>query len=146
MIYSWNPSSPIDGMKRQALLLSIWRDFWQIDTTFTKDCIHNAEERIRNTTIDTFKNSVTGYDTVSLKRTQYELGKININYALAPVWFLNTEWNGKFYTFAMNGQTGKIIGDDMPIDKGIMIRKFLMVAVAVALIIFIAGIFIYPRL
>ena len=31
--------------------------------------------------------------------------------SLLPVWFLNTKWNGKTYSFAMNGQTGKIIGD-----------------------------------
>ena len=28
-----------------------------------------------------------------------------------------TEWNGKKYTFAMNGQTGKFVGD-LPLDKG----------------------------
>ena len=29
---------------------------------------------------------------------------------------LNTNWNGKTYTFAMNGQTGKVVGD-LPVDK-----------------------------
>jgi hypothetical protein len=37
-------------------------------------------------------------------------------YALYPVWLLNTTWNGKKYTFAMNGQTGKMIGN-LPMDK-----------------------------
>jgi hypothetical protein len=32
------------------------------------------------------------------------------------VWLLTTEWNGKKYTFAMNGQTGKFVGD-LPVDK-----------------------------
>ena len=39
-------------------------------------------------------------------------------YALYPVWLLNTKWNGKDYTFAMNGQTGKMAGD-LPLDKGL---------------------------
>ena len=32
------------------------------------------------------------------------------------MWLLNTRWNGKTYTFAMNGQTGKLVGD-LPMDK-----------------------------
>jgi energy-coupled thiamine transporter ThiT len=31
-------------------------------------------------------------------------------YVLLPVWMLNTNYNGKIYTFAMNGQTGKMTG------------------------------------
>ena len=29
---------------------------------------------------------------------------------LLPVWLLNTKYRGKTYTFAMNGQTGKMTG------------------------------------
>ena len=39
-----------------------------------------------------------------------------VKYALYPVWILNTSWNGKKYLFAMNGQTGKFVGD-LPVDK-----------------------------
>ena len=38
-------------------------------------------------------------------------------YALLPVWMLSTRWNGKSFLFAMNGQTGKLIGD-LPVSKG----------------------------
>ena len=34
-----------------------------------------------------------------------------------PVWILNTQWNGQKFTFAINGQTGKIVGD-LPVDQG----------------------------
>jgi hypothetical protein len=37
-------------------------------------------------------------------------------YALYPVWLLTTKWNGENYTFAMNGQTGKMVGN-LPLDK-----------------------------
>ena len=40
-----------------------------------------------------------------------------------PVWLLNTSWNGKKYTFAMNGQTGKLVGD-LPMDKKLFWRWF----------------------
>ena len=37
------------------------------------------------------------------------------SYALFPVWLLNTSRNGDIYTFAMNGQTGRFIGN-LPVD------------------------------
>ena len=33
------------------------------------------------------------------------------------MWLLNTRWQGKTYTFAMNGQTGQFVGD-LPTDMG----------------------------
>ena len=33
-----------------------------------------------------------------------------VRYILLPVWMLNTRYKDKIYTFAMNGQTGKMIG------------------------------------
>jgi hypothetical protein len=48
--------------------------------------------------------------------TSIQLSDGKTSYALYPVWLLNTTWNGKKYTFAMNGQTGKFVGD-LPADK-----------------------------
>ena len=40
-----------------------------------------------------------------------------VKYVLCPVWILNTTWKGEKYVFAMNGQTGKFVGN-LPLDKG----------------------------
>ena len=32
---------------------------------------------------------------------------------------MTTKWNGQTYTFAMNGQSGKFVGD-LPLDTGAM--------------------------
>lgn len=56
---------------------------------------------------------------------QFHGGKAK--YALYPVWLLNTTWNGNKYTFAMNGQTGKFVGD-LPVDKAAATRWTLMLA------------------
>ena len=40
----------------------------------------------------------------------------SVKYALYPVWLLNTTYKGIKYTFAMNGQTGKFVGD-LPADN-----------------------------
>ena len=58
-----------------------------------------------------------GYDSVTAENLGIQLQNGTARYALFPVWLLNTKWNGKQYTFAMNGQTGKLVGD-LPMDKG----------------------------
>ena len=38
------------------------------------------------------------------------------DYVLLPVWFMSYQHGGKTYHFAMNGQTGKFVGN-LPLDK-----------------------------
>ena len=47
------------------------------------------------------------------------------------MWLLNTTWQGKKYIFAMNGQTGKFVGD-LPVDKAASRRWFWGLTGAVA--------------
>ena len=42
--------------------------------------------------------------------------KGQVHYALLPVYILKVGWNDKNYLYAMNGQTGKFVGD-LPVDK-----------------------------
>ena len=42
---------------------------------------------------------------------------IQHDYTLLPVWFMHYQYHGKNYDFAMNGQTGKLVGD-LPTDRG----------------------------
>ena len=79
--------------------------------------IERANTRIKQSTEDSFASSIQGYDTVTPVYSTIDLANGTSKYALLPVWILNTEWNGQKYTFAMNGQTGKIVGD-LPLDKG----------------------------
>jgi len=82
-----------------------------------------ANERIRRSTEDTFARTVTGYNTVTPEGGSVNLLGGAVHYALYPVWLLNTTWQGKKFTFAMNGQTGKFVGD-LPLDKGAYWRWF----------------------
>ena len=80
-----------------------------------------ANNRVRNTTEGAFATTVVGYSSVVPVATNIQLRHGKAKYALYPVWLLNTSWNGKKYTFAMNGQTGKMAGD-LPMDKGAYIK------------------------
>ena len=82
--------------------------------------IDRANERIKNSTESAFRATVTGgYTSVITESRQVNLHNSKAKYALYPVWLLNTTWQGKKYTFAMNGQTGKFVGD-LPSSGGKM--------------------------
>lgn len=59
---------------------------------------------------------VSGYNTVTERRSSGDLYHVEVHYALYPIWLMNTTWRGKQYTFAMNGATGKMVGN-LPCDK-----------------------------
>lgn len=76
-----------------------------------------ANARIRTSTEQAFAATAQGYSTVVPERTSIRLSDSRASYALYPVWLLQTTWNGASYLFAMNGQTGKFVGN-LPMDKG----------------------------
>ncbi len=79
--------------------------------------IARANVRIQNSVISCFQDTVQGYCSCVPINTTVNLKKGTIHYALLPVWMLNTKYKNKIYTFAMNGQTGKFVGE-LPVDKG----------------------------
>lgn len=84
-----------------------------IDQSFPR-----ANERIKNSTVAVLRNTIdSGYTSVVEKHAGVSTSNGATKYALYPVWLLNTTYAGKKYTFAMNGQTGKMVGN-LPLDKG----------------------------
>ena len=85
--------------------------------------IERANARIKRSTEQAFAATVKGYSSVVPQNSSISLKNGTAKYAMYPVWLLNTNWNGKKYTFAMNGQTGKLVGD-LPMDKKLFWRWF----------------------
>lgn len=82
-----------------------------------EECKERANERIIDSTETAFRNSVNGgYHSVEEESRMINMSNGKAKYALLPVWLLSTSWNGENYLFAMNGQTGKFVGD-LPMDK-----------------------------
>ncbi len=50
-----------------------------------------------------------------------------------PVWMLNTKWNGKDFLFAMNGQTGRLVGE-LPVSRGRFWALFAAIAVPLSVL------------
>ena len=83
----------------------------------SEESVERANERVKRSTEEAFADTVKGYATVIPESSSIRLKGGTAKYALYPVWLLNTTWNGNQYTFAMNGQNGKFVGD-LPVDKG----------------------------
>ncbi len=73
--------------------------------------IPRINARIKTTAENLFSQTVTGYQTVRTENSSVQVAHGKIRYALLPVWLLNTDYQGKKYTFVMNGQTGKLVGE-----------------------------------
>jgi len=58
-----------------------------------------------------FEASLDEYSSYYSKRDHSKIHPPEVKYALLPVWVLNYKYQGKMYTFAMNGQTGKTAGE-----------------------------------
>ena len=81
-----------------------------------KDNAERAVRRAKESTKNALFQDVKGYTSVSAKRENINVTQGKAYYAMLPVWMLTTRWNGNSYTFAMNGQTGKMVGD-LPVNK-----------------------------
>lgn len=69
-----------------------------------------VENRVRNYIYDEARKTIVGYSTVNIVGSNINMRRKRAAYTLMPVWVLNYEYNGKKYSFNMNGQTGRIVG------------------------------------
>lgn len=99
------------------------------------ESVKRANQRITNTIEETFRNSVIGFDNIILERKSIELKDSKASYGLLPVWLLCTTWNNEKYLFAMNGQTGKFVGD-LPMDKSLYWKSIVKSTAAIGAIMF----------
>lgn len=91
-----------------------------------------AKDRMCRTIDEQAQSKATrGYSSASMTGSKLRTD-LNAKYILLPVYQFDLEWASKKYRFAVNGQTGKVIGE-LPYDENMMktcswIRFFLMTA------------------
>ena len=84
-----------------AYLAGYLADKYDVDAD---ESVQRANERVKRSTEEAFAATAQGYTTVIPEFSSVRLQQGQTQYALYPVWLLNTKWNGKTYTFAMNMQ------------------------------------------
>lgn len=93
--------------------------------------------------IDSALRGTTGsYTSVNFASKDIHTEMRKAHYALLPVWVVHYDYNKLEHTFAMNGQTGKVVGKP-PISKGKVMAWFLGIfgisLVALKMIAFMMG-------
>ena len=92
-----------------------------------EDSIERANERVKNSTIEAFNDTTNRYTAVIPESSRVGFSNGKIRYSLLPVWMLNIKYMDKMYKFAINGQTGKVVGE-YPVDNGKKWKYFAKVA------------------
>lgn len=95
----------------------------------SEDNESRVNTRIKNTAIQEVSESIRPYATYIPEKEDVKIYPGTVHYAFLPVWMLSTQYNGKNYLFAMNGQTGKMIGDTLPVDSKKAIIIFLITTI-----------------
>ena len=104
------------------------------------DSIPTASERMMNSATKAFTSAVMAnsqkVSSVTMRNNGLSLIDPSVKYTLLPVYLFNCKYAGKVYRFAMNGQTGKLVGE-LPIDKGKKARAFWLPFLIAAAIVFL---------
>lgn len=78
---------------------------------FDEDALFSRIESKIVPYIDSYIGStIAGYSSVSYTNKQINANKKKVYYTLFPVWMVYYDFENKEHTFAMNGQTGKVVG------------------------------------
>lgn len=127
---------------------------WNELTTFNKKFLlgFQAEKRnigkkyfeeeiysdIRKITSDVLKESILGYDKTKVKECFIDLKEIHYCYAMLPVYILTYQHKGEMFYFALNGQTGKVVGK-LPFNRTKLIIHSIIIFVGLILAFTILG-------
>ena len=75
-----------------------------------------VRRRMHDYAAQLLRGTVHGYSSVNVQETEVNVRQSHWEYSLMPIWILNYKGrDGKTYTYAMNGHTGKVYGE-LPIS------------------------------
>ncbi len=132
--YDYSQIVPFDGQYLSGFLA----DRYDKDPDAS---IPTASQRMMNSAVKAFANAADKYSSATLRNNGLSLKNPSVKYVLLPVYLFNCKYGGKLYRFAMNGQTGKLVGE-LPIDKGKKARAFWIPFLITALIVFLIVFFL----
>ena len=84
-----------------------------------QDMEGRGKHRVREYALAAARRTITGYTGINVVEQRLRIDETAAEYVMLPVWMLNYRYQGKDYQFAINGQTGKLVGT-LPLGKGRM--------------------------
>ncbi len=102
------------------------------------DAYSRAKSRVKNSAVQRLEENIP-FSNITLASDTLNVQKVKDDYVLMPVWLLNINYKGKMQTFAMNGQTGKMVGN-VPISA----KKLILIALIMEVVlVMIFTLFLY---
>lgn len=75
-----------------------------------QELLPRAKSKIESFIDSYIQSTVSGYTTFIREQENIDSKKLKSYYVLLPIWMVTYNYKGKDYIFAMNGQTGKVVG------------------------------------
>lgn len=107
--FHYEDAVPFDS----SYLAGFWANKYDVSC---QDCQPRANRRIETSMEQCLAGTAGGFEGVTQENAQVSFSHGKIRYALLPVWMLNIRYQNVLYRYAVNGQTGKVVGD-YPICK-----------------------------
>ena len=117
---------------QNAYLAGYFADRYDVEA---KDSQERVTQRIRKSAEAAMSQDMEHYTSVNMAHSDIHILNAEYMYVLYPVWLLSTTWNGEHYLYAMNGQTGKMVGD-LPADKQAFWKYVLSRGVAIGAVLY----------
>lgn len=106
---------------------------------------YNADElmplvkaQVEQYATDYARTTISGYTGVRINQQQVRWDKIHSDFVYLPIWFISYRYRDNDYIFAMNGQTGKVIGEP-PVSRGKVAGWAAGISAAVFVILMVIG-------
>lgn len=75
-----------------------------------KDLLPRAKDKISEYIESYIHSTLSGYHSIHYKNKRINTNSVKNSYVLLPVWMISYDFNHSEHIFAMNGQTGKVVG------------------------------------
>ncbi len=70
-----------------------------------------VKHQVSGYAVNQAQSTISGYSSVRVNHQEVTYNQEDKSYVYLPLWFINYPYHGKNYFFAMNGQTGKVVGE-----------------------------------
>ncbi|MBQ9765901.1 MAG: hypothetical protein IJW18_06865 [Lachnospiraceae bacterium] len=107
----------------------------------SEEMAKRVEARVAGYISQEGRSTINGYSTVAVTAKNVWLAKRRASYVMLPVWMLTYRYKGKEHIFAINGQTGKLVGK-RPISAGKCLGWYFGMLGVFTLISSLVGVFV----
>ena len=109
---------PFDYSKLEAFNPAFMAGFYAEEYNEDENVtISRATGRAKKTMLSQIEHAAGVYGIKHIKSSNESITERESRYTMLPVWLLHVEYKNKEYMFAINGETGKIVGK-LPISAG----------------------------